>query len=322
MATMRETIVNLALAEVGTEGGRASGDDKYIEYYNKITGASFDEDTTPWCAIFVTYIYRIAGVPTTLAPNFASCTTMRDTFLKKKGYWKTHTGYTPKAGDMIFFDWDASGNCDHVGIVEKVTGSKVYTIEGNSQGGYKTYGVRHKSYTRTTSYIAGYGAIPLDGLTSTVTVPDTGSGATGSGSSNTTTTSANAAYIKKFQTWLNTNYRLGLAVDGSYGPASKKGAIKALQTCLVKTYSKDIDIDGSFGPDTKKAVQTIEYGDHGTLVTIAQGMLYGRGYDPKGFNDNNFGPGMKAATIKFQKDKKLTQDGCIGTLTWQRLANG
>ena len=321
MATMRETIVSLALAEVGTEGGKATGDDKYIEYYNKVAGASFDIDTTPWCAIFVTYIYRIAGVPTSVAPNFASCTTMRDTYLKKKGYWKTRTGYTPKAGDMIFFDWDNSGNCDHVGIVEKVSGAKVYTIEGNSTGGYKTYGVRHKSYNKTSSYIAGYGAVPLDSLkpSVSVTVPDS---STSTGSGSTTTTSANAAYIKKFQTWLNTNYKLGLAVDGSYGPASKKGAITALQTCLVKTYNKSISIDGSFGPDTKKAVQTIEYGDHGTLVTIAQGMLYGRGYDPKGFNDNNFGPGMKTATIKFQKDKKLTQDGCIGTLTWQRLANG
>lgn len=318
MATnMRSKIVSLALAEVGTEGGKAKGDDKYINYYNKLTGAKFNVDTTPWCAIFVTYIYRNAGVPTSLAANFASCTTMRDTFLKKKGYWKARGAYTPKAGDMIFFDWDSSGNCDHVGIVEKVSGNKVYTIEGNSKGSYKTYGVRHKSYAMSSKSIAGYGAIPLDNVTSS-----NNSGNTTIAPTLPSVPAANVTYIKSFQTWLNTNYKTGLTVDGSYGPASKKAAIKALQTCLVKSYSKEITIDGSFGRDTKNATQVISYGDKGTLVTIAQGMLYGKGYNPNGFNDNNFGNGMKNAVKAFQKDNSLDQDSEIGTLTWQKLANG
>ena len=41
----------------------------------------------------------------------------------------------PKEGDIIFFDWQSNGfigTADHVGIVEKVVGNTVYTIEGNS----------------------------------------------------------------------------------------------------------------------------------------------------------------------------------------------
>lgn len=40
--------------------------------------------------------------------------------------------YTPTAGDIIFFDWGRNGTQDHVGLVEKVDGGYVYTIEGNS----------------------------------------------------------------------------------------------------------------------------------------------------------------------------------------------
>ena len=31
---------------------------------------------------------------------------------------------------IIFFDWDHDGNSDHVGIVEKCEGGRVYTVEG------------------------------------------------------------------------------------------------------------------------------------------------------------------------------------------------
>ena len=31
---------------------------------------------------------------------------------------------------IIFFDWDHDGTSDHVGIVEKCEGGRVYTIEG------------------------------------------------------------------------------------------------------------------------------------------------------------------------------------------------
>ena len=155
----RKNIVQLAEMYVGTEV--PNGDDKFIKFYNELTGAGFSVNGTAWCAIFVTYCARHVGIPTSVIPNFASCTTSRDSFWKPNTRWKSRTEYTPEAGDIIYFDWDLSGNCDHVGIVKDVDDNYIYTIEGNtssasgvvSNGG----GVAKKKYKLTASYIAGYG---------------------------------------------------------------------------------------------------------------------------------------------------------------------
>ena len=51
------------------------------------------------------------------------------------GLWQDRN-YEPRPGDIIFFDWNdeygQDGESDHVGIVEKVEGGVVYTVEGSS----------------------------------------------------------------------------------------------------------------------------------------------------------------------------------------------
>ncbi len=58
--------------------------------------------------------------------------------------------YEPRPGDLIFFGWDdedegQDGAADHVGIVEKVDGGIVYTVEGNSGDSYREnrYAIGH-----------------------------------------------------------------------------------------------------------------------------------------------------------------------------------
>lgn len=308
----RTKIVTLALSQVGTVGGKATGDDKYINYYNKITGATFSVSTTPWCAIFCTYIIRNCDVPTSICPNFAGCTHCRDSFLIPKGIWKKKGTYTPQPADLIFFDWKDTGNnkLDHVGLVIEVKNGKVYTVEGNSQGGYSTYGVRHKSYDLNSKYIKGYGAINYEGIT-------------GNQSSNNTkpvmpSIDNKKIYTKKFQTWMNTNYKMNLSVDGSFGPASKKAAIKVIQTIVNKEHDGNLDIDGSFGPKSRAAVPIIRRGSKGNIVYVAQGILYAKGYNPNGF-DGSFGPGMDTVTRNYQRAAKLSVDGEIGPNTWYKL---
>lgn len=53
-----------------------------------------------------------------------------------------------------FFDWDHDGNSDHVGIVEKCEGGRVYTVEGNSSDQ-----VRQRNYAVDYASIMGYGVI-------------------------------------------------------------------------------------------------------------------------------------------------------------------
>ncbi len=148
----QEAIVKMAVSQLGVE--EPKGEDKYIEYYNQLTGSKFS-NTVNWCAIFVTWCARHVGVSTDVILNFASCTAGRMWF-RSKGVWHAPKGYTPKPGDIVMFDWDLSGNCDHVGIVESVSKTTLTTIEGNTKGGYQVEGVRRKQYSLDSKYIAGY----------------------------------------------------------------------------------------------------------------------------------------------------------------------
>ncbi len=66
-------------------------------------------------------------------------------------------GYTPKAGDIIYFKSSRNSNiCNHVGIVTGYSGGTVYTVEGNtSSATISTNGgaVAAKSYSISNTYI-------------------------------------------------------------------------------------------------------------------------------------------------------------------------
>lgn len=143
-----EKVLEIARGYLGTADG-----DIFTKKYNEITGAGIPLGSD-WCAMFVTCIARMAAVPATEIPNYAGCSTGRRLF-ERLGRWKNRTGYTPKAGDVIFYDWDiAAGNGeDHTGIVEAVQGQTVFTIEGNARNGV----CMKNSSALSSSFITGYG---------------------------------------------------------------------------------------------------------------------------------------------------------------------
>ena len=67
----------------------------------------------------------------------------------------------PQPGDQIFFYGSTTDVWQHTGLVEKVEGGRVYTIEGNTTGASGVVGngggVARKSYALNYSRIAGYG---------------------------------------------------------------------------------------------------------------------------------------------------------------------
>jgi hypothetical protein len=68
----------------------------------------------------------------------------------KQGAWSGK----PEPGALVFFDWkggDSYKGVDHVGIVERVAGKKIHTIEANVDG------VWLKRKTRETDKVVGYG---------------------------------------------------------------------------------------------------------------------------------------------------------------------
>ena len=112
-------IVTVAESQLGNEGG-----DPFWRWYGF-------EDRVDWCAIFVSWCGEQCGyLDAEILPKFAVVGDGAEWF-KAKRQWKSGR-YTPKAGDIVFFDWEEDGSMDHVGIVEKCENRTVYTIEGNS----------------------------------------------------------------------------------------------------------------------------------------------------------------------------------------------
>ena len=132
-------IVVIAKTQVGNVGGKP-----YWQWYG------FDS-RVEWCAIFVSWCANESGQLNISIPKFSR---VEDgiQWYKNKNQWKDRN-YTPKAGDLIFFDWESDGDPDHVGIVEKVDDNYVYTIEGNSSNECKI-----KKYSINSKKIYGYGS--------------------------------------------------------------------------------------------------------------------------------------------------------------------
>lgn len=76
-------------------------------------------------------------------------------------------GYTPKTGDLVFFDTDGDGASDHVGIVTELHGETMETVEGNVGGE-----VVEKRHELTDEDVFGFGALPQDEAPAGVPVMD------------------------------------------------------------------------------------------------------------------------------------------------------
>jgi hypothetical protein len=136
-----EQIVSVALSQLGNAGGK-----KFWSWYG------FDNRVS-WCACFASWCADQSGlIDSGAVPKFSDCDEGIAWF-KKKGKWQA-AGSTPAAGSLIFFDWNGDGDSDHVGIVEKCEGGRVYTVEGNSGDA-----VRQRDYAVDYSKIMGYGVV-------------------------------------------------------------------------------------------------------------------------------------------------------------------
>lgn len=136
-----QQIVSVAMGQIGNSGGQ-----KFWSWYG------FDS-RVEWCACFVSWCADQSGlIASGNVPKFSLC---RDgvSWFQGKNKWQSG-GTTPTAGMIIFFDWDHDGNSDHVGIVEKCEGGRVYTVEGNSSDQ-----VRQRNYAMDYASIMGYGVI-------------------------------------------------------------------------------------------------------------------------------------------------------------------
>lgn len=129
-------------------------DTKYAGFYNgKKNGFAWCDMFVDWC--FVT-AFGVTDALRLLCQPKASCgagCTYSLKYYKDKGQLHTKD---PKAGDQIFFGTSQT-NVEHTGIVERVDGKNVYTVEGNTSDM-----CARRTYALSNPRIVGYGRPAYD----------------------------------------------------------------------------------------------------------------------------------------------------------------
>lgn len=111
-------------------------------YYNrKVSGSLY-----PWCAVFISWLFR----NTNLIKKSASCLEILNWCEKNNLIVKN-----PKPGDLVFFKFNTNNRrTNHIGIVFRVEGNKITTIEGNTSMKSDDNGGKVMMRTRTTNIVA------------------------------------------------------------------------------------------------------------------------------------------------------------------------
>ena len=151
----KNKIIMTAMEELGTREG-SNNQNKYAAMPEMTRLLGWNAQNQPWCNIFVNAVFiRCFGLEIGAAMLYqpigggsALCRASAD-FFKAACAW-IERGRTPEPGDVIFFY--RSGDINHMGIVSRVAGGSVVTIEGNSSDM-----VAERVYSVGDNSIAGYG---------------------------------------------------------------------------------------------------------------------------------------------------------------------
>lgn len=263
-------VVAIALAEVGyrEKASNASLDDKTVnagsgnwtKYARDLAAAGYyngNKNGYAWCDVFVDWCFfkaygAVEGqrIQCQTGNLGAGCIYSAQYFRQQGRYDKN-----PKVGDQVFFQ--SGGSIGHTGIVVEVTASTIVTVEGNSSDQ-----VKKNTYSRASSYIAGYGH-PLysdsDGASSTAdSVPATTPVLTTcdvkvpllkNGDNSAAVKNAQALLILKGYS-CGGRFKLGRETpDGEFGTTTEK-SVKSFQG------KKKLAADGIIGSDTWTALLT------------------------------------------------------------------
>ena len=117
----RVTALEIARKEVGTTEEGGGNNQKYGRWYRL--------NNQPWCAIFVSYVLFFSKVIT----NSQKCASVPIIYT----WYKNNNKLTrsPKAGDLVFFDFNSDGIFEHIGFLNKdymPYDDYFETIEGNT----------------------------------------------------------------------------------------------------------------------------------------------------------------------------------------------
>ena len=138
-----------------------AGHQRILDAYNSIRplprGVTMDMNLD-YCAAGVSAIGVMAGLAD-IFPLECSCNLQIEQ-LKAKGVWVENDNYTPKPGDLVYYDWDDTGSGDntgiaeHVGMIEDAGGAEMTVLEANTGAGFG-----RRWLAVNARFIRGYGAL-------------------------------------------------------------------------------------------------------------------------------------------------------------------
>ena len=209
-------------------------------------GAWYGMNGVPWCAIFVSYCFSVAGLrlPITTDKGFAYCPFGVDWF-KNKGQWFSH----PQVGDLAFYNFVGDGVAEHIGIVESINADgSVVSIEGNTGSSSDANGGKVMRRTRDKSLQLGFGR-PVYSTTSTLSNVLSFPGWPGYYITLTSPSVSRNDVVKWQQQMITRGWTLG-----SGGPTGKGDTGIFDQSCfeVLKKFQEEkvLEVDGILGPES------------------------------------------------------------------------
>ena len=150
-----DDIIGIALTQVGY---KESGTNitKYGQWFGGM-GWNYE-----WCGVFVAWCAEKAGIHKSIVHSSSWVPDVMSAF-QDRGLYESARSYTPKRGDLVFFDWNANDVPNHIGmVVEALPNGDVRVCDGNFENKVNnrvlTANAKEISYNRKS--IMGY-ATPL-----------------------------------------------------------------------------------------------------------------------------------------------------------------
>lgn len=253
--TAKNKLCAWAMSQVGYSEG-ANNNNKYADTPGLSEMYGWTPQNQPWCDVFVdSGFISCFGLAAACAMTYqpmgegsALCRQSAQYYMGNGAFFQT-----PEIGDQVFFN--VNGAINHTGIVVRVDGGSVHTVEGNSSDM-----VAERVYSVSDSRIAGYGrpnweTANLKGIKDygvgvepgepgiveekrsyTLSFPYLSKGSTGDA-------------VRVAQTLLQARniYCGSYGADGDFGPGTEKG---------VRDFQRrhNLAVDGIVGPETGAAL--------------------------------------------------------------------
>lgn len=123
----RKSVIKIYTSEIGVREKTNHNDGERVEMYLKAANL---KKGNAWCAAFVTWTFKEAGVKTVISGYSPSW------FPNDKVIFFNSKGQPPNSGDVFGIWFSSKGRIAHVGFVDKWDDSSyVITVEGNTNEG-------------------------------------------------------------------------------------------------------------------------------------------------------------------------------------------